>query len=90
MRRGYITAVTLGMAALTLSGCAQDKQMHFAAGAATSGVVRYFTDSPLASCGAAMGLGIAKEVYDSMGHGNVEAMDALATAAGCLTWEIKF
>ena len=32
--------------------------------------------------GASVILGIAKEVYDSRGHGTVEVLDAVATIAG--------
>ncbi|EPX76780.1 hypothetical protein Salmuc_04666 [Salipiger mucosus DSM 16094] len=64
--------------------------MHFAAGVVGSGVVKHESGSRLASCGAAAALGVGKEIYDSMGHGNVDVMDAVATTAGCLTWEIQF
>jgi hypothetical protein len=68
---------------LLTSACAQDKMLHFGAGAATSAVVTHYTGSPLKGCAAALGVGIAKEVWDSRGNGTVETADALATGFGC-------
>lgn len=69
--------------ALPIAGCANDKTLHFVAGAATSKYVTQRTHSPLNGCVAALAAGIAKEAYDSRMGGNVTASDALATAAGC-------
>jgi uncharacterized protein YfiM (DUF2279 family) len=74
--------------ALVVSGCAQDKVGHFVGGAITSAFVTEVTGSPLAGCAAALGIGVAKEAYDSKYGGTVETMDALATVTGCvLTWK---
>jgi uncharacterized protein YfiM (DUF2279 family) len=69
--------------AMALSGCARDKAQHFGAGAATSAVVTHYTGSPMKGCAAALGVGLAKEAWDSTGRGNVEAADVLATGLGC-------
>lgn len=61
----------------------EDKQKHFVAGAATAQITRMVGFTPAQSCMATFGLGIAKELYDSQGHGNVEFMDMAATTAGC-------
>lgn len=70
---------------LTLAACGQpDKAAHFAAGAGAAVIAaQVWPDEPLAPCLAAFGLGIAKEAWDATGRGNVEALDALATGAGC-------
>jgi hypothetical protein len=65
-------------------GCVRDKVLHFGAGAAASALVTAYTGSPMKGCAAALGLGIAKEVWDSTGRGNVEAADAIATGLGCM------
>ena len=77
---------------LVLSGCAggiqKDKVSHFGMGAVASIFVTEATGSPLAGCAAALGAGVAKEVYDSKYGGTVEIADALATLGGCaITWE---
>lgn len=78
------------MAAVTLSACAQDKQKHFVAGTAGADAVTAATGDWKKGCLAALGLGIGKEVYDSMGNGTVDAMDAVATTAGCAVWSVEF
>ena len=72
---------------LLLSGCFSyghsDKELHYAAGALTQHYVTQRTGSPIAGCIAAVGLGVAKEAYDSRFGGVVDRGDALATASGC-------
>ena len=75
--------------ALTLSGCASDKTMHFVAGAAASKFVTHQTNSPLKGCAAALAAGIAKELYDSQFGGVVDKNDVIATGVGC-AYTIKF
>jgi hypothetical protein len=75
---------------LALAGCASDKNAHAAAGAAGAGLVTHATGDWRKGCVAALALGLAKEGYDAMGHGVVEAADVIATAAGCLVWTIEF
>lgn len=70
-------------ALVALSACAEDKQKHFAAGAATSIVITEITGSKLKGCLGALAIGAAKEVYDMNGRGNVEAADVVATGFGC-------
>jgi hypothetical protein len=60
-----------------------DKRMHFLAGAATAETARRVGFTPLQTCDATLALGIAKEAWDATGRGQVEAKDAIATAAGC-------
>ena len=60
----------------------QDKIKHFIAGAIASAFVYAITGSPTLAFGASVALGIAKEVYDSRGHGMVDVLDAVATVAG--------
>lgn len=73
----------LVMSALLLSGCAQDKAKHFAAGAGVAAITTKITGSQAKGCVAALGVGIAKEAWDATGRGQVEAADVLATGAGC-------
>lgn len=75
---------------LLLSACAADKNLHLGAGAIGSGVVTHATGDWRKGCAAALALGVAKEGYDALGYGHVEAMDVLATAAGCLVWTVEF
>jgi len=60
----------------------KDKFLHFIAGAIFSALIYVFTRNPENAIAGAVVLGIAKEVYDSMGHGTVEIADAVATASG--------
>jgi hypothetical protein len=60
----------------------QDKIKHFIAGTITSAFVYLITLNLALAIGASALLGIAKEVYDSRGHGTVEVADAVATALG--------
>ncbi len=78
------------VAPLALSACAQDKVLHYGAGAGVSGLVKHQTGSLGKGCAAAFAVGVAKEVYDDRYGGNVEAADILATTAGCLTWTVEF
>ncbi len=81
--------------ALNESNFADDKTLHFAAGALTGRLAaaycekREFNSSLssekinlLCSLGAATLVGILKELYDSAGNGNPEFEDALVTSAG--------
>ncbi|KPN62222.1 hypothetical protein SAMN04488527_10543 [Aliiroseovarius crassostreae] len=72
---------------LLLTGCfsyaESDKELHYVAGALTQHYVTKQTSSPVTGCLAAIGLGIAKEAYDSRFGGVVDRYDALATAGGC-------
>ena len=77
------------LCAFALSGCANDKTLHFVAGAAASKYVTSQTQSPLSGCAAAMTAGIAKELYDKKFGGVVDANDALATGVGCM-YTIRF
>lgn len=72
--------------ALLMVGFRHDKNMHIVAGFVTGSAVLVITKSGRAACAAALGVGAVKEIYDSTGKGNVEAMDLLATvAAPCLS-----
>ena len=83
--------VVFFIGACTVGGCAQDKQMHFGAGAITAAVVSEYTDSKLAGCGAALAVGLAKEyVVDINTHGQPDFNDAVATVAGCTILAIEF
>ena len=65
-----------------LGGCAQDKILHFGAGAVTAAIVTEITDDPMLGCLAALGVGIGKEIYDSRTHA-ADPMDIFATGFGC-------
>lgn len=60
----------------------KDKLLHFVAGSICAVFVYAVIGSPILAIGASALLGIAKEVYDSRGHGTVEVLDAVATAVG--------
>ena len=60
----------------------KDKLLHFVAGLICATFVYLITLNITLAIGASVILGIAKEVYDSMGHGTVEILDAVATAVG--------
>lgn len=69
-----------------LSGCAADKNLHFAL-SIPLGAVGYKSCGDRILCGAALGLlpGLAKEVADSQERGNrFDAQDLAADAAGAL------
>lgn len=69
-----------------LTGCAPDKQKHFAVGAAASSWVYEETGDRSLACLTALGAGISKELYDAR-HGTADKKDAAATAIGCsVTW----
>ena len=71
------------LAARALSGCATDKAQHMAAGAAVSRFVTHQTGSQAQGCMASLGVGLAKEAFDSAFGGTVDGMDVLATGIGC-------
>jgi len=60
----------------------RDKLLHFVAGSICSIIVYLISGNLTLAFGASALLGIAKEVYDSRGHGTVEVADAVATAVG--------
>lgn len=66
----------------------QDKILHAAAGfliASIAGALAWLSGWPahhLWAALAAMVAGLTKEAWDSTGRGNVDGLDALATAAG--------
>ena len=60
----------------------KDKLLHFVAGSICSAVVYLISGNLTLAIGASVAIGIAKEVYDSRGHGTVEMLDAVATVAG--------
>ena len=60
----------------------RDKLLHFVAGFVVSAVVYLIFENLTLAIGASVILGIAKEVYDSRGHGTVEVLDAVVTIAG--------
>ncbi len=74
---------------LALSGCANNKTLHFVAGAAASKYTASKTQNAISGCAAAISAGIAKELYDSRFGGVVDAADAVATGAGCM-YTIRF
>ena len=71
---------------LCLTGCALDKQKHFAVGAAVSSWVYSETDDRSLACLAALGAGVAKEIHDAR-NSSADIKDAAATVFGCsVTW----
>ena len=60
----------------------RDKLLHFVGGAIFSTLIYTITQNATYALIGAVLLGIAKEVYDSQGHGTVEVLDAVATALG--------
>jgi len=71
---------------LCLTGCAPDKQKHFAVGAAVSSWVYSETGDRSFACLAALGAGVAKEIHDAR-DGSADTKDAAATVFGCsVTW----
>ena len=60
----------------------KDKLLHFVAGLICATFVYLITLNLTLAIGASVILGIAKEIYDSRGHGTVEVADAVATAVG--------
>ena len=60
----------------------KDKLLHFVAGSICATFVYLITLNLTLAIGASVILGIAKEVYDSRGHGTVEVLDAVDTIAG--------
>ncbi len=60
----------------------KDKLLHFVAGLICATFVYLITLNLTLAIGASVILGIAKEVYDSRGHGTVEVLDAVVTALG--------
>ena len=75
------------LGSILLCGCAIDKQKHFVAGAAASSWVYSETSDRSLACLAALGAGVAKEVYDARGDSTADAQDIAATLLGCsVTW----
>ncbi|NNK78753.1 MAG: hypothetical protein HKP40_08590 [Litoreibacter sp.] len=70
-------------AGLAPSGCVQDKEAHFIAGAAVSRYVTDFSGSPAYGCLAALSIGVAKEAVDRSSGGAADGADFLPTTAGC-------
>ena len=71
---------------LCLTGCAPDKQKHFAVGAAVSSWVYSETGDRSLACLAALAAGVAKEIHDAR-NGSADTKDAAATVFGCsVTW----
>lgn len=66
-----------------------DKQAHFFSGMALAFTVGLFFD-PLWGVIAAMGAGIAKEVWDKAGHGTPDALDMMATIMGGIAAFVVF
>jgi hypothetical protein len=60
----------------------KDKLLHFVAGSICSAFIYAVSGNLTLAIGASALLGIAKEVYDSRGHGTVEVADAVATVGG--------
>ena len=60
----------------------KDKLLHFLAGLICATFVYLITLNLTLAIGASVILGIAKEVYDSRGHGTVEMLDVVATIVG--------
>ena len=60
----------------------KDKIYHAAAGAIASAVVFCVTSNPWLGLAAAVVAGVAKEFWDSKGHGTVDVWDFVATTAG--------
>ena len=60
----------------------RDKIYHAIAGAVIGSGVFYATRSVACGIGAAAVAGIAKEIWDSFGHRDADALDALATVLG--------
>lgn len=83
MKLALITAIAL---ALPLSAHAfeRDKKLHAIAGGAIYAGARVAGVKRGHALGACVAAGIAKEAYDATGRGQVEAMDAVATALPCV------
>lgn len=62
----------------------RDKVIHFIGGAVIAGAVIAVGGGSVAAFIAALCSGLAKEAIDATGRGHVEALDAMATAAGGL------
>ena len=62
----------------------KDKILHLAAGAIASAVVFWISGNPWLGLAAAVVAGVAKEYWDSRGHGTVDVWDFVATTAGGL------
>ena len=78
--------VVLVLMCLCLTGCAPDKQKHFAVGAALGSWVYSETGDHSLACLAALGAGVAKEIHDAR-NGSADTKDAAATVLGCgVTW----
>ena len=79
-------SVAVFIGSTLMSGCAIDKQKHFAVGAAASSWVYMETGDRSLACLTALGAGVAKEIYDAR-EGTADSEDAAATVLGCsVTW----
>lgn len=77
------------LSCVVLTGCIPvDKQLHLLVGASTHPIQRValpaHRTSALERCALSIAAGVGKEVYDSATHGRAEALDVVATVAGCL------
>lgn len=62
----------------------RDKLLHFGAGLLVSAIAYATTGSLELALFAALFIGIAKELVDSLGYGTPDVWDAVATCAGAL------
>lgn len=62
----------------------RDKEIHFVGGAAVAAAVTAATGNEWHGFLAGTGAGLAKEVYDSTGRGQVSGKDFVVTALGAL------
>lgn len=62
----------------------RDKIIHFIGGAVAAGAIIAVGGGSIAAFICALCVGIGKEAIDATGRGHVEALDAMATAAGGL------
>ncbi|TNJ40931.1 hypothetical protein [Phaeobacter sp. B1627] len=87
-QQGYLIQTGLSLAALPLTD--DDKLQHVAVGSAISALVTYKTGRFWKGCGAALAVGLLKEIYDELSDtGRFEAIDAGYTLAGC-SFTVRF
>ena len=80
-----IIAITLVSAALTANAdewTGRDKELHFLGGAAVAAVVTTATRNEWTGFAAGTAVGLAKEIYDSTGRGEVSGKDFVVNALG--------
>ena len=82
-----MTRLTIALAALLIATPAhaleRDKALHAVVGGTIYAGARVAGAKPSTAFGLCLAAGVAKEVYDSTGRGNVEALDVVATALPC-------